>query len=170
MSSPQTLPMNMGIKGFLRIVLIHELSKEPQSGYQLIASIEKKTGGAWIPSKGAIYPALKNLEEEGLIRVSSTGVRYKRIYSLTKKGRKFFSELRKQQRCMSKVFSIAKGLILEHVAEDEGEASMLTMGVRAAVMELEEGQENKAVDILADCLKKLQNLPRKPVGPLKWKL
>ena len=36
-------------------------------GYELIQQIADKTGGVWTPSPGSIYPALQQLEDEGLL-------------------------------------------------------------------------------------------------------
>ena len=36
-------------------------------GYEMIKELEQRTGGAWVPSAGSIYPTLQLLEEEGLI-------------------------------------------------------------------------------------------------------
>ena len=36
-------------------------------GYEMITEVEDRTGGAWRPSAGSIYPTLKLLEDEGLI-------------------------------------------------------------------------------------------------------
>ena len=36
-------------------------------GYEMIKELEQRTGGAWVPSAGSIYPTLQLLEDEGLI-------------------------------------------------------------------------------------------------------
>jgi DNA-binding PadR family transcriptional regulator len=53
-------------------------------GYEMIKEIEERTGGAWAPSAGSIYPTLQLLEDEGLIRgEESEG---KRRFALTESG------------------------------------------------------------------------------------
>ncbi|NYE00427.1 DNA-binding PadR family transcriptional regulator [Kineosphaera limosa] len=39
----------------------------PLNGYQIIQELAQRSGGRWKPSPGAIYPALAQLEDEGLI-------------------------------------------------------------------------------------------------------
>ena len=37
------------------------------NGYQLITQIAERSGGAWKPSPGSVYPTIQQLEDEGLI-------------------------------------------------------------------------------------------------------
>src|SRR5919199_4202005 len=55
-------------RGDVRAALLLLLEDEPRNGYQLIQAIEERTGGIWRPSPGAVYPALQQLEDEGLVR------------------------------------------------------------------------------------------------------
>ena len=58
------------------------------NGYQIIQEIGERSGGVWRPSPGSIYPALQQLEDEGLIRAQETdGGR--RAYQLTDEGRAY---------------------------------------------------------------------------------
>jgi DNA-binding PadR family transcriptional regulator len=64
------------------------LTDRPMHGYEMIQELDARTGGAWRPSPGSVYPTLQMLEDEGLI-VSATeeaGGGRKR-YSLTEAGR-----------------------------------------------------------------------------------
>ena len=36
-------------------------------GYEMIQELDQRTGGAWRPSPGSVYPTLQLLEDEGLI-------------------------------------------------------------------------------------------------------
>ena len=54
-------------------------------GYEMIQEIEARSGGAWRPSAGSIYPTLQLLEDEGLVRSEEGGDR--RRFSLTAAGR-----------------------------------------------------------------------------------
>jgi DNA-binding PadR family transcriptional regulator len=55
-------------------------------GYQMIQELSRRSGGAWTPSPGSIYPTLQMLEDEGLVtsRQSDDG---KRLFELTDAGR-----------------------------------------------------------------------------------
>jgi DNA-binding PadR family transcriptional regulator len=56
----------------------------PRTGYQIMSEIEERSGGAWRPSPGAVYPALSQLADEGLIEGEESGGR--RAFSLTQAG------------------------------------------------------------------------------------
>jgi len=54
-------------RGDVRQAILALLAEEPMNGYQLIQAMAERTEGGWKPSPGAIYPALSQLEDEGLI-------------------------------------------------------------------------------------------------------
>ena len=47
------------------------LTERPMHGYEMIQEIDSRTGGAWRPSPGSIYPTLQLLEDEGVIVASA---------------------------------------------------------------------------------------------------
>jgi DNA-binding PadR family transcriptional regulator len=53
-------------------------------GYQIIQEISRRSGGAWKPSPGSVYPTLQQLEDEGLVRAQEQEGR--RVYRLTEDG------------------------------------------------------------------------------------
>ena len=55
-------------RGDVRLALLRLLAEEPRNGYQLMQTIEERSGGRWRPSPGSVYPTLAQLEDEGLIR------------------------------------------------------------------------------------------------------
>ena len=61
-------------------------------GYQLMQAIADRTGGAWTPSPGAVYPTINQLEDEGLVAVTAEAGR--RLVSLTDAGRAHLDEHR----------------------------------------------------------------------------
>ncbi len=72
--------------GELRLVILLLIEQEPRHGYDLIREIEARTGGAYAPSPGVIYPTLTLLEETGLIETqASEGA--KKLYAITEPGR-----------------------------------------------------------------------------------
>ncbi|OYT52951.1 MAG: PadR family transcriptional regulator [Desulfurococcales archaeon ex4484_217_2] len=83
-------PLIWARRGPLRIVMLALLSKKPMSGIDIIREIERMSFGFWRPSPGTVYPLLRVLLEEGLIRrISEDG---KKIYALTEKGRELARE------------------------------------------------------------------------------
>lgn len=53
-------------------------------GYQIIQELSARSGGAWSPSAGSVYPTLQLLADEGLVTAEETGG--KKVFSLTEAG------------------------------------------------------------------------------------
>ena len=73
-------------RGDIRAAVLALLAERPMHGYEMIKEVEDRTGGAWTPSAGSIYPALQLLEDEGLIKGTESEGR--RRFELTDTGRK----------------------------------------------------------------------------------
>ncbi|MDE0546052.1 PadR family transcriptional regulator [Microbacterium sp. C7(2022)] len=71
-------------RGDVRAAVLALLAESPMHGYQIIQQIEERSGGAWKPSPGSVYPTLQLLADEGLIAAEESGGR--KIYSLTDAG------------------------------------------------------------------------------------
>ena len=74
-------------RGDVRAAILSVLADAPRNGYQVIQEIAERTGGAWKPSPGSIYPTLQQLEDEGLVAQSEDGGR--KAYALTDEGRRY---------------------------------------------------------------------------------
>jgi len=74
-------------RGDVRAAILALLQEGPRNGYQIMSDIAERSGGAWRPSPGAVYPALSQLADEGLIEDEKSGGR--RIFSLTDAGREY---------------------------------------------------------------------------------
>ena len=72
-------------RGDVRAALLLLIEGGAQNGYQLIQEIERRTRTFWKPSPGSVYPALQQLEDEGLVHADETAGR--RAFSLTDEGR-----------------------------------------------------------------------------------
>jgi len=77
-------------RGDVRAAILSLLAEKPLNGYQIMQELEQRSRGTWRPSPGAVYPALQQLEDEGLVcaETSSGG----RTFSLTDKGRAYVQE------------------------------------------------------------------------------
>lgn len=71
-------------RGDVRNAILHLLLREPMNGYRIMQEIEQGSGGAWRPSSGAVYPALAQLEDEGLVK--HVRVEDRKAYQLTQAG------------------------------------------------------------------------------------
>lgn len=71
--------------GELKLVLLGLIGEAPRHGYDLIREIEERTGGAYAPSPGVIYPTLTLLDDMGLIEGVADGT--KKQFAITDAGR-----------------------------------------------------------------------------------
>jgi len=74
----------------LRLVLLKLIADQPRHGYDLIRDIEERTGGAYAPSAGVVYPTLSMLDEMGLIEAVAEGSR--KQYTVTDAGHAHLEE------------------------------------------------------------------------------
>ena len=137
-------------RGDVRIAILALLAEKPMHGYQIIQELSDRSGGAWRPSPGSIYPTLQLLEDEGL--VSAKEIDGKRVFDVTDEGRKTVAD-RKDGGAMP----------WDQVAADMGEdvAALreVTMQVGAAVWQVGSAgsaeQQKKVITILEDTRKRI---------------
>jgi DNA-binding PadR family transcriptional regulator len=72
--------------GDLRFVILALLEERARHGYELIKELEERTGGAYRPSPGVVYPTLAMLEDEGLIR-QAEGEAGRKHFEITPEGK-----------------------------------------------------------------------------------
>jgi DNA-binding PadR family transcriptional regulator len=81
-------------RGDIRAAVLRLLAEQPMHGYQMIQELSARSGGAWSPSAGSVYPTLQMLADEGLIvSEESAG---KKIFSLTEAGTAAVAEIADQ--------------------------------------------------------------------------
>ncbi|WP_331541203.1 PadR family transcriptional regulator [Phenylobacterium sp.] len=85
--------------GDLRFVVLALLAEQPRHGYDLIRELEERTGGAYRPSPGVIYPTLSLLEDEGFVVPNTADGR--KQYEITDEGR---AALEKERPAVDAVF------------------------------------------------------------------
>jgi len=144
--------------GLLAIFVLHTLDKRPASGYELIKEVEEKTRGKWIPSKGTLYPVLRQLEEKGLIELSMTGSRAKNIYILTPAGRRALEHVRDHWKGPGDRFTRYQDLLAEIFGGDRMAILAIGMEIHAMLHELPSEKIPEAVQVMEDCRTKLKNL------------
>ncbi|HSV01672.1 MAG TPA: PadR family transcriptional regulator [Phenylobacterium sp.] len=79
--------------GDLRFVVLALIAEQPRHGYELIKELEERTGGAYRPSAGVIYPTLSLLEDEGLVRQAG-GEIGRKLYEPTEEGKAALAQSR----------------------------------------------------------------------------
>jgi DNA-binding PadR family transcriptional regulator len=77
-------------RGDIRTAALLLLAEEPRNGYQIMQEVEERSDGVWRPSPGSVYPALQQLEDEGLIRSEELDGR--KLFALTDSGRALVQE------------------------------------------------------------------------------
>lgn len=75
-------------RGDVRAAALSLLAEGPRNGYQIIQDISERTDGVWRPSPGSVYPALQQLEDEGLIQ-AETAEGGRKAFRLTGEGQEY---------------------------------------------------------------------------------
>ncbi|MGA2471251.1 MAG: PadR family transcriptional regulator [Solirubrobacteraceae bacterium] len=83
-------------RGDIRTAVLLLLAEEPRNGYAIMREIEERSNGVWAPSAGSVYPALSQLEDEGLIRLDDSGGHERtdggKLFALTDAGRAYLAK------------------------------------------------------------------------------
>jgi DNA-binding PadR family transcriptional regulator len=77
-------------RGDIRTAALLLLAEEPRNGYQIMQEVQERSGGLWSPSPGSVYPALAQLEDEGLIRTQEEDGH--KLFVLTDAGKALVDE------------------------------------------------------------------------------
>jgi DNA-binding PadR family transcriptional regulator len=77
-------------RGDIRTAALLLLAEEPRNGYQIMQEVQERSGGVWRASPGSVYPALQQLEDEGLIR--SEELEGRKLFVLSDEGRALIAE------------------------------------------------------------------------------
>ena len=81
-------------RGDIRQAILLLLAEEPRNGYGLMQEVDERSNGLWRPSPCSVYPALSQLEDEGLIHpVEHEG---QKAFSLTDAGAAHVEENREK--------------------------------------------------------------------------
>ena len=73
-------------RGESKFLLMDALQESPKHGYEIIKSLEERSGGQYAPSPGVVYPTMQFLAEAGLVRAEQDGDR--RVFHLTDEGQR----------------------------------------------------------------------------------
>jgi DNA-binding PadR family transcriptional regulator len=77
-------------RGLVRYLVLDAIASQARHGYEIIQAIGEKSGGAYKPSPGVVYPTLQMLEELGHARTAPQGER--KTYEITAEGRTDLAE------------------------------------------------------------------------------
>jgi DNA-binding PadR family transcriptional regulator len=76
----------------LQLLILAVLGERPAHGYELIKTVEERSGGFYSPSPGMIYPALTYLDEIGHASIEQEGTR--KLYRITTEGQAYLASNR----------------------------------------------------------------------------
>ena len=92
------------LKGHLDSLILAVVEAEPAHGYAIIERLKQRSGGKLSLPEGTVYPALHRLEASGLLSSSwSEGSRRRRVYRLTRSGRRELAGRRGEWKAFSGV-------------------------------------------------------------------
>jgi len=147
-------------KGYLKLAILYTLLKGPLHGYEIIKKIRKNTFDLLTPTAGSLYPALKELEANGLIRGEwHQQKRRIKVYAITDKGREAFRQV------IEKHFNIAsairkwllKQLAPIHPIEIDGTTPVFMQIVKVILLD-EDATTKEKIEALKDLKKRLWQL------------
>lgn len=115
--------------GDLRLLLLKLIADEPRHGYDLIREIESRTGGAYVPSPGVIYPALETLLDLGWVAAETEGT--KRSFRLTDDGK---SRLEAEGEALDRIEGRLNDLLESNRPEDPADVRGAMWRLRHAVV------------------------------------
>lgn len=145
-------------KGILTVYILNSLKKHAKSGYELLNEIKDKTHGEWVPSKGTIYPLLKNLQKEKLIEIKTKGKRSKNIFQLTEEGKKTLQHVKKHGQQMEEKINQFRNLIGDIFSEEKASIISLIIEIRKKSIKLSKKHKKDVTKILQNCTKELDKL------------
>ncbi len=144
----------------LRLILLALLAEEPRHGYDLIRQIEERTGGAYAPSPGIVYPTLTLLDEMDLIEeVKEEGAR--RRFRMTEAGRVWLEERRPQaDALLARLDALAAEQNRSDHAPIRRAMINLKLALREAAMEASRDGEraHTIAEILDEAARKIERL------------
>ncbi|GAA0326069.1 PadR family transcriptional regulator [Actinoallomurus spadix] len=140
-------------RGDVRAAILALLAEEPRNGYQLIQTIAERSHGEWRPSPGAVYPALQQLTDEGLIEGDEGEGR--KTFRLSEAGRAYVEEHPEEVTAPWEAMT-------SDVRDDVRELFKTAAGAGGAVMQIvrtgSEAQVAQAKEILAETRRRLYHL------------
>jgi PadR family transcriptional regulator PadR len=81
-------------KGSTNTLILSLLSEEPMYGYQITQELQQRSEGYFVMKEGLLYPALHQMEQDGLVKSEwrrVEGSRRRKYYSITEEGHRVLS-------------------------------------------------------------------------------
>ena len=130
-------------------------SGEQLNGYQVIQQISERSGGAWKPSPGSVYPTIQLLHDEGLVETDDEMGR--KSLRLTTAGATHVTERADDLAAVWRPFDRNDRAAGEY-ADLKPEIGQVMGAVWQIVTQGSESQRQAAVDVLVDTRRKLYGI------------
>ncbi|MGW0181486.1 PadR family transcriptional regulator [Nocardia sp. NPDC003345] len=142
-----------GRRGDVRAAILLLLTERPMHGYELIQRIRERSDDLWRPSPGSIYPALSQLEDEGLITIEKVAGR--KTAQLTETGNAHVTEHRDE---LGDPWADVKEGVGEHASDLRALIPPLMGAVAQVAAAGTPDQAAKAAEVLTDARKALYRI------------
>ena len=129
---------------------------EPVNGYQVIQEITERSGGAWRPSPGSVYPTIQQLEDEGLVEADDE--RGRRTLRLTAEGEAYVAANPDELASVWAPFESARRRQSTDFAGLKPEIGQVMGAVWQIVTTGTDRQRSDAVEILVETRRRLYGL------------
>jgi len=129
---------------------------EPVNGYQIIQQIAEKSGEAWKPSPGSVYPTIQQLQDEGLVAADEASSR--RTVRLTEDGETYVVEHADELAAVWTPFEAREREERSDYADLKPEIGQVMGAVWQVVTTGSQAQRRAAVDVLVDARRKLYGI------------
>jgi len=143
-------------RGDVRAAILDVLAVEPMNGYQIIQQIAERSGSAWKPSPGSVYPTVQQLEDEGLVEGREGEGR--RVLQLTDEGRRYVEEHPDELAATWRAFDRAQNGDGESATDLKPVIGQTMAAVWQIVTSGTRQQQAEAAEILAETRRKLYGL------------
>lgn len=142
--------------GELRLVLLALLADAPRHGYDLIREIEERTGGAYAPSPGVVYPALTMLDELGHVdEIKEEGTRKR--FAMADAGRTHLAERRAEaDRLLARLDALGEDRARTDRAPVGRAIANLHMALRNAMAADGNARQDAIIAILDDAARRIE--------------
>ena len=137
------------------MALLLLLAEEPRNGYGLMQEIEQRSDGLWRPSPGSVYPALSQLEDEGLVRGDAAESGGGTVYSLTDAGR---SEVESRDPAAAAPWETPSDELGDSLQDLRATGRQLFAATMQVAQAGSEAQIAKARDVLAEARRSLYRI------------
>ncbi|MBA2295347.1 MAG: helix-turn-helix transcriptional regulator [Actinobacteria bacterium] len=97
------------LKGSVDVLLLSVLRTGEAHGYRIVELVREQSEGAFDLAEGTVYPALYRLERAGELasRWETVGGRRRRVYRLTRRGRRELVRRRREWEAYSRAMGAA---------------------------------------------------------------